>query len=176
MKKVFLISIICIIVFAICIVAIIPACNSLTLNSPENVADVFHAHEELFQTAAEVITSYDTGESIHITPREGDTSPGHAIRKMGNLYYETLDALDENVYLALYEAFDPLYEALKESGDFYGLVMYDSRVQFILDGPVYGSTAELYYFVDADFGSYYMGQVEKSMQINEHWYVEMGSY
>lgn len=162
-----------------CVIMCISACSSgLILCTPERIAEVFYANEECFNTAAETITAYDNNECrIYITPIKEKTRESlSVVKEINGLYFSSTDTMTDLDYQALYDVYAPLFATLEGSCSFTGVAMYDSRVQFVLEGPIYGEAAELYYFPDADFGAYYMSQIKGALQIDAHWYAEIAYY
>ena len=147
--------------------------HKLELDTLEKIAEVYRANEERFRTAAETAAQYEeTEERIGIGPSEARAeSDVYACRVVGDLFIEGSDALTDEDFQLLYDAFAPLMDSCR----FCGAAMNESKVEFVLERTSYGAAAELYYFPDAAYAAEYMSQAEPGtvLRIDPHWYAEI---
>ena len=144
----------------------------LQLDTPEKVAVLYHANEKYFNDAAKVIVGYPD-ERISVRPMERVQNEALAPsiyigEDIDGLYIESMGTLTNQDYQRLSKVFAPLMEQC----GFSGVVMYASRVQFVLEGPIYGVSAELFYFQDPIFAEEYTSQITdpEYLCIEPHWY------
>ena len=154
-----------------------PSAYELKLNTLEKIETEFYNSEDLFTQAAEALVNYDKEERVHITRNKEKTTPNvYVVKDINGLYVEASAALPEADFQKIYEACAPLFSAYEDRNLICGIAMYSSRVEFMIEGPVYGDAAELFYFPDEVFGSFYMTQTDGSLQITPHWYAEICHY
>lgn len=160
---------------AVILVLIVSICcaacgHYLELDTPEKIAEVYCANEEYFNTAVETILEYQKVEPmLYICPiEEAWDSDVYVGKEINGLYIESRSLLTDSDYQILSDAFTPLMERCP----FSGVDMHASWVVFTLEGPTYGSAAELYYFPDTDFAAEYTAQ-SSYLMITPHWYAKI---
>ena len=139
----------------------------LQLETPEKIVEVYYANEEYFNSAADTVLKFD-GKVREIGICLADDAKkldDYAGKEINGLYIEGSSTLLDSDYQILYEAFAPLTERCHCRA-----WIYNSQVEFVLEGPTYGMAAKLFYFLDSDFAAEYMSKTDESIQINPHWY------
>ena len=153
-------------------------CSSeFRLDNPQKIAEVYEANEELFNEAAEKVMAYNQVKRIKVTMDEEefrafleDDTPvvGRDYKEINGMYIMVSEKLRDADYQSIYNAFAPLLTALKNSGFQSEAATYYTQIDFMVEGPVYGKSAELYYFQELNHGAAY-AQYDWALQINEHW-------
>ncbi len=151
--------------------------NSLVLNTTKKIEAEFYNSEDLFTQAAEALVKYNKEERVHITRNKEKTNSNvYVVKEINGLYIEASAALAEADFQIVYDACAPLFRAYEDRNLICGIAMYSSRIEFVIEGPVYGNTAELFYFPDEDYGASFMTQTDGALRIASHWYAEICHY
>ena len=143
---------------------------TLELDTPEKIAEVYYANEAYFNAAAAALLRYDEKDlRISIVPIEEAESPTVYVGKeINGLYIKSTRALTENDYQFLSEAVAPLIERCRCH-----VGMSQWTASFLLEGPIYGKSAYLYYCRDTDTAERYMSSDYDHILINPNWVAEI---
>ena len=144
----------------------------LKLDTPEKIVAVYHENEEYFNTAEEAICRY-VGSIPHVRIRTSEDARDSNIfvEEINGLYFEGPRSLTPSDCRFLYDAISPLMERCHCSA----VALTDSKVEFLLEGPIYGRSAELYYYLDTEFVGKNYGQLDDAeyLRIDPHWYAHI---
>ena len=154
-------------------------CSSeFRLDTPQKIAEVYYANEALFNEAAEKMMAYNRVKSIDVTTDEEklrrfleDPTPvvGRDYKEINGMYIMVSEKLSDTDYQNIYNAFAPLLTALNNSGFHSEAATYYNQINFMVEGPVYGRTAELYYYQEQGHIPPHQKE-EWILQINDHWF------
>ena len=164
---------------ALLVLAASVGCSSeLRLDDPQKIAEVYYANEELFSKAAEKMMAYSWVKRIKVTTDEEelrrfleDATPvvGRDHTEINGVYIMVSEKLGDADYQNIYNAFAPLLAALKNSGFQSEAATYYNLINFMVEGPVYGKSAELYYYQEEGHIPPHQKE-EWLLRINEHWF------
>ena len=154
-------------------------CSSeFRLDNPQKIAEVYEANEELFNDVAEKMMAYSRVKWIDVTMDEeafrafleDDIPPvGRDYKEINGMYIMVSEKLRDADYQSIYDTFAPLLTALKNSGFQSEAATYYAQIDFMVEGPVYGKSAELYYFQEEGHIPPHQKE-EWILQINDHWF------
>lgn len=154
-------------------------CSSeFRLDNPQKIAEVYEANEELFNAVAEKMMAYSQVKWIDVTMDEeafrafleDDTPPvGRDYKEINGMYIMASEKLSDADYQNIYNAFAPLLTALKDSRFQSEAATSYNQINFMVEGPVYGKSAELYYYQEKGHIPPHQKE-EWILQINDHWF------
>ena len=154
-------------------------CSSeFRLDDPQKIAEVYYANEALFNEAAEKMMAYNQVKRIDVTMDEEefrafleDDTPvvSRDYTEINGMYIMVSEKLRDADYQNIYNAFAPLLTALEDSGFHSEAATYYNQINFMVEGPVYGKSAELYYFQEEGHIPPHQKE-EWILQINDHWF------